>query len=208
YLALNAVYLYALPVDALRTTANAGEGAARVLFGDLGGRLLAVFVLLSILGTLNATILVGPRIAYAMALDGLFLRGVDRVHPTRHTPAAAVGVQAVVAIGLLLALQGFPGALDFTTFAIVLATTADVLALFWLRRRQPARARPFRAPGYPWIPALYVAANVAIAVGLAVGSPRSAATGAVVVLAGLPFYALFLRAQPTAAAGGRTAPLD
>jgi APA family basic amino acid/polyamine antiporter len=208
YLALNAVYLYALPVDALRTTANAGEGAARVLFGDLGGRLLALFVLLSILGTLNATILVGPRIAYAMALDGLFLRGVDRVHPTRHTPAAAVGVQAIVAIGLLLALQGFPGALDFTTFAIVLATTADVLALFWLRRRQPARARPFRAPGYPWIPALYVAANVAIAVGLAVGSPRSAATGAVVVLAGLPFYALFRRAQPTAAAGGRTAPLD
>src|SRR4029450_5878013 len=132
-------------------------------------------------------------IAYAMALDGLFLRGVDRVHPTRHTPAAAVVVQAAVAIGLLLALQGFPGALDFTTFAIVLATTADVLALFRLRRREPARGRPFRAPGsvrvrrreparaapfrapgYPWIPALYVVANVAIAVGLAVGSPRAA----------------------------------
>jgi len=81
YLLLNAVYLYALPVDVLRHTANAGEGSARVLFGDAGGRLLAAFVLLSILGTLNATILVGPRIAYAMALDDLFLPGVERGHP-------------------------------------------------------------------------------------------------------------------------------
>jgi len=198
YLLLNAVYLYALPVEVLRHTANAGEGAARVLFGDVGGRLLAVFVLLSILGTLNATILVGPRIAYAMALDDLFLPGVERVHPTRRTPATAVVVQAGVAIALLLALRGFPGALDFTTFAIVLATTADVLALLWLRRRQPGRPRPYRAPGQPWIPALYVVANLAIAVGLAVGSPRASATGAIVILAGLPVYVALRRARRAA----------
>lgn len=196
YLLMNAVYLYALPVDELRRTANAGEAAAQVLFGDAGGRLLAGFVLLSIVGTLHATILVGPRIAYAMALDRLFLPGVEHVHPGRRTPAAAIAVQAAVASVLLLLLRTFPSALDFTTFAIVVATIADVLALLWLRRSAPALPRPYRAPGHPWVPVLYVAANLAIAVGLAAGSPRAAATGSAVILAGLPVYALLRRWRP------------
>jgi APA family basic amino acid/polyamine antiporter len=198
YLLLNAVYLYALPVETLRTTPNAGEATARVLFGDLGGRLLTGFVLVSILGTLNATILVGPRIAYAMALDGLFVRGVDRVHPTFQTPALAVVAQALVAAALLALLHGFPSALDFTTFAIVLATIADVLALFWLRIREPGRPRPYRAAGYPFVPALYVVANLAIAVGLAYGNPRPAAIGALVIFSALPFYLALRLRRPAA----------
>jgi APA family basic amino acid/polyamine antiporter len=196
YLLLNAVYLYALPIETLRHTPNAGEAAARVLFGELGGRLLTGFVLISILGTLNATILVGPRIAYAMALDGLFLPGVDRVHPTFQTPALAVVVQALVAAALLAVLRSFPSALDFTTFAIVLATIADVLALFRLRFREPLRPRPYRTAGYPLVPALYVLANLAIAVGLAAGNPRPAAIGGLVILSALPFYGVLrLRGQ-------------
>jgi APA family basic amino acid/polyamine antiporter len=193
YVLLNAVYLYALPLETLRHTANAGESAARVLFGDLGGRLVAGFVLVSILGTLNATILVGPRIAYAMALDDLFLPGVERVHPTFRTPALAVVVQGVVASALLVLLRNFPSALDFTTFAIVLATIADVLALVWLRVRRPALSRPYRAWGYPVVPALYVLANVGIAIGIAMGSPWASAVGAIVIVSALPFY-LLLRA--------------
>jgi basic amino acid/polyamine antiporter, APA family len=188
YLLMNGVYLYALPVSELRHTANAGEAAARVLFGDLGGRLVASFVLISILGTLNATILVGPRIAYAMALDDLFLPGVERVHPSFQTPGLAVVVQGVVASLLLLLLRSFPSALDFTTFAIVLATFADVLALGALRRRRPTAPRPYRAWGYPWVPAAYGAANLAIAVGLALGSPRAAGVGTAVLLSALPCY--------------------
>jgi APA family basic amino acid/polyamine antiporter len=188
YLLLNAVYLYALPVETLRRTPNAGEAAARILFGDLGGRLLAGFVIVSILGTLNATILVGPRIAYAMALDDLFLPGVERVHPRFQTPALAVVVQAGVASALLLLLRSFPSALDFTTFAIVIATIADALALIWLRVREPGMPRPYRAWGTPWLPALYVAANLAIAAGLAAGSPRASAIGALMMLSALPFY--------------------
>jgi APA family basic amino acid/polyamine antiporter len=198
YLLVNAVYLYALPIGALRGVPNAGEAAARVLFGERGGGLVAGFVLLSILGTLNATILVGPRIAYAMALDDLFLPGVERVHPTFRTPALAIVVQAVVASALLLLLRTFPSALDFTTFAIVLATIADVLALFALRIRAPGRPRPYRAWGYPWLPGLYVAANVAIAAGLASGRPGPAAVGALVIVSALPFYALLRRLRAAA----------
>jgi APA family basic amino acid/polyamine antiporter len=194
YLVLNAVYLYALPVAELRGVANAGEAAAQVLFGGAGGRLLAGFVLASILGTLSATILVGPRIAYAMSLDGLFLPGVDRVHGRFGTPAVAIAVQAAVAIGIVGLLQGFPSALDFTTFTIVLATLADTAALYALRRRQPDRPRPYRAWGYPWVPALYGLANLGIAGGLALGRPVEAGVGLAVLVSGLPFYLWLARA--------------
>jgi APA family basic amino acid/polyamine antiporter len=191
YLVVNLVYLYALPVANLGEVENAGEAAARVLFGALGGSLVAAFVLASILGTLNANVLLGPRIAYAMALDHLFFGGVDRVHASYQTPAVAIWVQAGVAIALVLALRTFPNALDYTIFAILLATIADTAALYALRRRQPDRPRPYRAWGYPWVPALYIAANLLIASSLLWFRPRQSLIGLAVLLAGLPFYALF-----------------
>lgn len=193
YLLVNAVYLYAVPVESLRGEANAGEAAARALFGGLGGTLVGVFVLVSILGTLNATVLVGPRIAYAMALDDLFFPGVDRAHPTFRTPSVAIGLQAVTSVGILLALETFERALDYTTFAILLATMADVASLYALRRRQPQRPRPYRAWGYPWVPAAYVIATGAVAAALLWGRPVECAIGLGLVAAGLPFYWLFSR---------------
>jgi len=191
YLLVNAVYLYAIPAHALRGVPNAGEAAAAALFGSAGGTLLAAFVLASILGTLNAMVLVGPRIAYAMALDRLFFAGVDRAHAVFHTPGVAIGVQAGVATAILLVLGSFERALDYTTFAILLATIADVAALFRLRRTQPLRRRPYRAWGYPVVPLLYLAANAAVAGALLVGRPRECAIGLAMALAGLPFYLVF-----------------
>lgn len=189
YLLVNAVYLYALPVEVLRGEANAGEAAARALFGPVAGTLVAGFVLASILGTLNATILVGPRIAYAMALDGLFFAGVDRAHPSYRTPHRAIVVQGAVAVALVLLLGArFERVLDATTFAIVLATIADTAALYALRRRQPLRVRPYRAWGYPVVPALYMAASAWIAVSILRASPGECALGLGIAALGLPFY--------------------
>jgi APA family basic amino acid/polyamine antiporter len=196
YLLVNGVYLYAIPVDALREVPNAGEEAARSLFGAAGGTLVAFFVLASILGTLNATVLVGPRIAYAMALDRLFFTGVDRAHAIYRTPGVAIVVQAGVATAILLLLGSFERALSYTTFAILLATMADVAALFRLRRSRPRQPRPYRAWGYPLVPALYLAANAAVAGALLSGHPRECAIGLAMALAGLPFYLAFsLRAR-------------
>lgn len=195
YLAVNAVYLYALPVEAQAGQGNVGEAAARTLFGGVGGKLVAAFVLASILGTLNATILVGPRIAYAMAIDGRFFGGVDRVHEVYRTPHIALAAQAATAVALLLVLRSFPSVLDYTTFAIVLATMADTLALYALRRRQPGRARPYRAWGYPWVPALYFLANGGVALAMLWGRPFECAVGLAVLAAGLPFYAAFARRE-------------
>jgi len=195
YLAVNAVYLYALPLPELQHAANAGQAAAEQLFGPVSGTLLAVFVLGSIVATLNATILVGPRIAYAMALDGRFFRGVDAVHATRQTPHVAIWVQAAVACALLLVLRSFPSVLDFTTFAIVLATIADTLALYVLRLTRPERARPYRAWGYPWLPAAYLIANVAVALNLMNGKPHESLVCFLVIASAVPFWLVFGRAR-------------
>jgi APA family basic amino acid/polyamine antiporter len=192
YLAVNTAYLLALPVEQLRG-ARAGEAAAAVFFGRAGGAIAAGLILLSIVSCLNATILVGPRIAYAMALDGLFFGGVDRVHTRFHTPHVAIVAQALTAIALILALQSFPSVLDYTTFAIVVATTADTTALYALRRRQPDRPRPYRAWGYPLVPALYMAANAAIAAAMLRGRPLECAIALAVAASGLPFYVWWSR---------------
>jgi APA family basic amino acid/polyamine antiporter len=188
YLALNVVYLYALALPTLHAEPNAGAATAQALFGPLAGRLTSAFVIASILGTLNATILVGPRIAYAMALDGLFVGGAHEVHPDYRTPHRAIVVQAVVAIALLLVLRRFPSVLDYTTFAIVLATMADTAVLYRLRQRRPDLPRPYRAWGYPWVPALYLVANAGVAIAMMIGRPLECAIGIGVLLAGLPFY--------------------
>lgn len=193
YLLVNLAYLYAMPVSEMRGVGNVGEAAARALFGPGSGTLLSLFVVASILGTLNATILVGPRIAYAMALDGRFFGGVDRVHEIYATPHVAIVLQGGVAIAILLVLRTFPSILDFTTFAIVLATMADTAALFALRRRQPLRPRPYRAFGYPLVPALYLAANAVIAAVLLHGNPRESGICLAVMATGVPFYLWFSR---------------
>ncbi|HEB88205.1 MAG TPA: APC family permease [Deltaproteobacteria bacterium] len=188
YLLINGVYLFALPPTELAGAGDAGTLAARVLFGPLGGTLVAIFVLVSVLGTLNATVLVGPRIVYAMALDGLFLGRADRVHGDYRTPSVAIVVQAIVSIALVLLLETFPKALDFTVFGIILATSADTIALFALRRRQPDRERPYRAWGYPWVPALYLLVNLAIGVAIVIGSPRESLIAIGVLAAGWLVY--------------------
>ena len=195
YMVVNAVYLFALPIDALAREPNTGEAAAHALFGPVAGSLVAGFVVVSILGTLNATVLVGPRIAYAMALDDLFPGGVDRAHPRFATPHRAIVLQAIVSAALIAFLETFQRVLDSTTFAILLASIADVLALFALRRRQPERPRPYRALGYPWVPALYVIASAAIAVAMLAGRPLECAVGLACLASGLPFYALFTRSR-------------
>ena len=193
YLLVNTVYLFALDPQSLASAGDAGEAAARALFGSLGGTLVFGFVLVSVLGTLNATVLVGPRIVYAMALDGLFIGGAGRVHDGFQTPSIAIALQAAVSIALVLFLETFPNALDFTVFGIIVATSADTIALFALRRRQPDRHRPYRTWGYPWVPAMYLVLNLGIGAALIVGSPRESFTTLGVLAVGMLAYLGFAR---------------
>jgi APA family basic amino acid/polyamine antiporter len=193
YLLVNSVYLYALPMNELRGEVRVGEAAAMALFGPVGGRITAALILVSIGSCLNATILVGPRIAYAMALDRLFFRGVERVHLVRRTPHVAILAQALTAIALIVVLGRFPSVLDYTTFAIVLATMADTTALYALRFRRPELHRPYRAWGYPLVPAAYIVASGFIALTMLRGRPFECGVALAVAATALPFYALFVR---------------
>ncbi|MFP6562988.1 MAG: APC family permease [Myxococcota bacterium] len=193
YPAINAVYLYAIPMEVLRGSPDAGRAAAGFLFGPIAGGLVGTFVLVSILGTLNATVLVGPRIAYAMGLDGLFLPGADTVHPRFGTPARAIVLQGAVAVAVLLLLRSFPAVLDFTIFAILLAALADVAALLRLRRTQPDRPRPYKAWGFPLTPLFYAASMAGVAGVMLVERSLESFVAIVAMLAGIPFYRLFRR---------------
>ncbi len=190
YLLTNLAYLRALPIAQLAHETNAGQAAALALFGASGGAWMAFFVLVSIAGSLNAMVLVGPRIAYAMALDGLFIGRAERVHPRFGTPHRAIIVQAVVAVGLILILGTYPSILDYTTFAIVLATIADTAALYALRCSRPDAPRPYRAWGYPYVPGIYLAANAVIAMIMALGRTRECALGLLMLVSAVPVYML------------------
>ncbi|MEZ4291497.1 MAG: APC family permease [Myxococcota bacterium] len=146
YLAVNAVYLYALPPAALANAGDAGAAAARGLFGEAGARWVSAFVLVSVLGVERH---VAGRAAHRVrdVLDGHFVSRAGRVHAGFRTPGVAIGVQALVSIGLVVFLETFP-ARSTSRSSVVLATCGDVVALFALRRRHPLRTRPFRARGH------------------------------------------------------------
>ena len=194
YVLVTATYVYALGMRSLPGMPVAGIQAGHVLFGMRGGPILAVIMMASIFGTVNANVLVGPRIAYAMATDGLFFRAAASLNQAK-TPHVAVIGQAVVATILVVAFEAnidsLGKVLNYTTFAIVLATIADTTALYVLRARQPHRERPYRARGYPVVPILYILANVAIAISMARSKPVECLTSVAVLLAGAPIYLLF-----------------
>jgi basic amino acid/polyamine antiporter, APA family len=170
YVAINTIYLRALPLATLAASTDPARASAIRLGGDAVGRLLSPLVAICVLSSLQATVLVGPRIYQAMAVDGLFFAPLGRTHARAGTPVVALVVQGVVATALLVA--GSLGSLDrrfdrvfdqlltFTMSAIVAFSTLAVAAVIVLRVRRPDAPRPFRVPGYPFVPALFVVVNV------------------------------------------------
>ncbi|GAC1514884.1 MAG: amino acid permease [Gemmatimonadaceae bacterium] len=188
YLAANVAYLSVLTVDQVRASKLVAADVAAVLLGPPGVALVAVTVMISTFGTLNASILTSPRIFFAMAADGLLLRGVARVHPRYGTPYVAILLSGALGVGFVL-LRTFEQLADTFVTAIVPFYALGVAAIFVLRRR-PGYAPTFRAPGYPVVPALFVVATILL-LGNAVADPTSRwPTLAVfgVILLGIPIY--------------------
>jgi APA family basic amino acid/polyamine antiporter len=189
YVALNLVYVFALPIDELAglPDGRVTDLVAERLFGFVAGDLLAVFTIVSIAASVSAMVLAGPRVYYAMARDGVFLAGAARVHPRHRTPTGAILAQAIWSV--VLVLSGSLSALvAYTGFAVVLFSGVAVLALFVLRRREPRAERPFRALWYPVAPAIFVLASLLMVTNEMWASPRPSLAGATVILAGVPVY--------------------
>jgi APA family basic amino acid/polyamine antiporter len=190
YLAVNALYLHALSLPGLRAV----NEPALVSFGRLSssgvGTALGVLVAFSILGSLQATLVAGPRIYQAMAEDGLFFGGLARLGPKTRVPENGLFAQGAIAI-VLLSSGSFERLLTFTTFAIVVFSTLTVAAVPILRRRLPVIERPFKTPLYPFVPLLFIAANVLVAVAVVKEGPVEAALGLAIVGAGVPIFYAF-----------------
>jgi basic amino acid/polyamine antiporter, APA family len=200
YIAANFVYLTALPLngDPHGTTVLArgikyaaedrvGTAVMQQMFGAAGATLMAIAILISTFGCNNGLILSGARVYYAMAKDGLFFRPVAKLHPKYKTPAVSLMFQMVWTC--ILCLSGSYGQLlDYTIFAVLVFYILTLLGLFVLRRTQPQAARPYRAFGYPVLPAIYILMALYIDVILLRYKPQYTWPGLILVLVGIPVY--------------------
>lgn len=195
YMALNALYLYALPIGQVSTVEGGRlmDTVAERLFGFAAGNIIALFTIVSIAASISAMVLAGPRVYFAMARDGMFLRAAGRVHPRFHTPAAAIVAQGVWSS--VLVLSGTLAQLvTYTGFAVVLFAGVAVSALFVLRGRDAGAPRPFSALGYPWAPAIFVVASAAMVANAFWRDPASSLAGLALIAAGVPVYYVIRRA--------------
>jgi basic amino acid/polyamine antiporter, APA family len=208
YIMANFAYLSVLPIQGdangagvlergiqFATQDRVGTAAAEVIFGPAGVVLMAIAILISTFGCNNGLILAGARVYWAMARDGLFFRraGVLSKH---HVPSTALIVQAVWTT--LLCLTGTYGQLlNYVIFAALVFYVLTTIGLFILRRTRPDAERPYRAIGYPVLPALYIvlAAAVAIILLVAERTRTEAVGGLVLVLIGVPVYFLWRKLE-------------
>lgn len=200
YVAVNVVYLRAMPLGDLAKETEPARAAAARLGGAPAAAVLSPLVAVCVLSSLHATVLVGPRIYKAMADDRLFPSSLRRLNARTGAPVFALVAQGVVA-AVELVSGSFDQLLTFAMFGIVAFSTLTVASVFVLRARRPDAHRPFRVPGYPVVPALFVAINawvlwsvVQYAWGVAQRREhggREALVALAIVLAGVPGYALF-----------------
>ncbi|HEX8274897.1 MAG TPA: amino acid permease [Longimicrobiaceae bacterium] len=196
YVLANVAYLMVLPLSAIQNAPQdrVGTLAMQEMFGPVGQYLMAGAILVSTFGCINGLILAGARVYYAMAKDGLFFERAGRISPTTRVPVWALGVQGVWTA--FLTLTGSYGQLlDYVIFAALVFYVLTMVALFALRRKQPDLPRPYRAFGYPVVPALYMLSALAIALLLLVAKPEYTFSGLFIVLLGIPVYYLWRRGR-------------
>jgi len=216
YLGLNLVYALALPAGTVRAIAvdegrdavgPIAERAARALFGPGWSGPFSVALGLILLATAGAYLLTGPRVMYAMARDGHFPAVAARLTRRHRTPAVATGLLAGMAL-VLLWTGSFEAIVVYAGVGLALSSMLSVAAVYVLRARRPDLPRPFRVPGYPAVPAVYLCGTAAVVVAAFVREPGVSALSAASLLVALPAYDLWVRRggrapDGLAAGGGR-----
>jgi APA family basic amino acid/polyamine antiporter len=196
YLLANIGYLAALGPDGVAGSQRVAADTVRELFGPVPAKFVSAAVLVSVFSAANGLALTGPRMYFAMARDGVFFRALGDVHPRFGTPAVAIAVGGAWAAVLTL-WGSFEQLLTYVVFASWLFAALAAASVFVLRRRRPDAPRPFRVPGYPLTPAVFILAAVAIVANTVVARPVQAFAGIGIVLLGTPAY-LFWRRRAAA----------
>ena len=187
YIIINIAYLKVLPMDSLIGEIKVGEATAKALYGPGIAAAFVVVVIISMFGSLNGNILVGPRISYAMAKDELFFSKAADVHPKFHTPGNAIMIQGFWAAVLVLS-GTFEEIITLVVFVNFMMWIAASSTVFVLRKKQPELERPYKVWGYPYVPAFFIIFSSAILINTFFESPQQSLMGIGLTLLGIPAY--------------------
>jgi APA family basic amino acid/polyamine antiporter len=197
YCLANIAYVAALGPQGVMQAQGVAAAAMGAILGPGAGKLIALAILVSIFSAANAVVLTASRVFYAMARDRVFFRSLAIIHATTRTPVFAIASCCLWA--MVLSVSGtFDELLTYVVFTGWIFYALAAAAVFVYRRREPDAVRPFRVPGYPLTPILFVVSAGAIVINTLISTPWNALTGLAVVFAGAPFYALWRRANTRA----------
>jgi basic amino acid/polyamine antiporter, APA family len=208
YCLANLAYLFALPLNQIQNAPDdrVATAALSATFGAKGAAMMAVAIIISTFGCNNGLILAGSRVAYAMAKDGLFFKATGKLN-NHGVPGVGLLYQGIWIVVLILLRTRKPDGtygnlysnlLDYVVFAALLFYVLTILGIFVLRIRRPNAERPYKAFGYPVVPALYILAATGIMGVLLLYETQTAGMGMVIVLLGLPVYWLWKRRNSSA----------
>lgn len=198
YLAANVAYLYMSPIDRMPESKLIAADTLSPILGQVGAAFISVVVMISTFGSLMGSMLASPRIFFAMADDGLFFKPIAAVHPKFHTPYIAILLACTLGIAMVMT-QTFEQLTDTFVLAMWPFYGLSVAALYRLRRTQPQLHRPYKVIGYPFVPAVFVAASFYLVINALITDPLWTTVVFAVVLAGLPVYFGMFRSKAPAA---------
>lgn len=196
YMATNAAIQYVLPATRIAASPQPALAALTVVAGPVGAGFVAIAMAVSIFVATNGTTMAGARVPYAAAQDGLFFKIFERVHPRFQSPAAALVAQGVMASVLLLFFKRFEQFFELTVFSEWLFYALTASTVFVYRKKQPQLERPFRVPGYPVLPAVFLLCATAVLVASYLGNLQGSLLGTALILSGLPALGLIRRLYP------------
>jgi APA family basic amino acid/polyamine antiporter len=191
YVLVNAAVQYVLPAATMAATERPASDAVALVLGHTGASLVSVGIAISMLVTLNGTIMSGARVPFATARDGYFFRAIAEVHPRYRTPAVSITVQCMLAIVLLLFGGNFKQFFSLAIFAEWLFYMIAGSTLFVFRHRDPGAARPYRVWGYPLVPAIFILVSAVLLYYTFMANLESSAWGCVAILLGIPVFYFF-----------------
>jgi basic amino acid/polyamine antiporter, APA family len=195
YMLVNAAVQFVLPAGAIAMSPRPASDAIGLVWGTLGASVVSGAMAISMLVTLNGTIMSGARVPFAVARDRYFFSALAEVHPRFHTPSVAIIVQAALAILLLLVGGSFRQLFSLAIFAEWLFYMIAGSTIFIFRRRDPQAARPYRVWGYPVVPALFVLASALLLYYTFTDNLLNSTMGCLVILAGVPVFYAFARGR-------------
>lgn len=187
YLALNALYVYGIKPEEMKGVISVGGLAMGNLFGKSAEVLFSLLIAFALFSSLSAFIIIGPRVYYSMAKDGLFFRWVAKIHPKHQVPSNSIILQCLIAV--ILAMSGsFEQILTYMGFSLGIFPVLAVIGVFKLRK---SCKEPLRLPGYPFTQIIYILAGVMILVLSFLERPAESSVAVLTVLIGIPAYFIF-----------------